>query len=129
VWCHCGELTTYSNKSSDPAATVRIRVDGTGLLRFKSGFSDGPSSPELQPIRRWHECKGVHLDGAPTTMPTPLFLRASGRAIDRDRVSFMCAVSFILVNGRMIPCLRTLWEGANSSVTRIDAAHRAVCFR
>ena len=26
-------------------------------------------------------CKRVHLDGAPTTMPTPLFLRASGKII------------------------------------------------
>ena len=40
-----------------------------------------PRSPELQPIRRWRECKRVHLDGAPTTMPTPLFLRASGKII------------------------------------------------
>jgi hypothetical protein len=50
------------------------------LQRRLSGRG-GPSSPELQPIRRWRECNRVHLDGAPTTMPTPLFLRASGKII------------------------------------------------
>ena len=40
-----------------------------------------PRPPNSSRTRRWHECKRVHLDGAPTTMPTPLFLRASGKII------------------------------------------------
>ena len=40
-----------------------------------------PRPPNSSRTRRWHECKRVHLHGAPTTMPTPLFLRASGKII------------------------------------------------
>jgi hypothetical protein len=61
-------------------ATVRIRVDGTGLLGFKSGYSDGPSSPELQPPVAGMSVNAYTLMGR-RPKPTPLFLRASGKII------------------------------------------------
>ena len=65
------------------ARDLAVQLAGHDMLKAL-GISIIPASapsPELQPIRRWHECKRVHLDGAPTTMPTPLFLRASGKII------------------------------------------------
>ena len=60
---------------ADPPATVRIRVDGSGLLGFKSGFSDGPSSPRT-PSRSVAGVSVKAYPGAPTTMPTPPLLES-----------------------------------------------------
>jgi hypothetical protein len=40
-----------------------------------------PRPPNSSRTVAGHACNRVHLDGAPTTMPTPLFLRASGTII------------------------------------------------
>ena len=72
MWCHCGELTTKLNKSSDPPETVRIRIDGTDLLGSNRVSAMDPRSPISKPIRRWYECNAYTLRGADHHADAPL---------------------------------------------------------